>query len=181
MQFMLIYDEYLFSRKCLILQFQARGFHWTSRENLHLTLKFIGDVDSVLQDEIERVLGEVTTEPFILPVETIGFFPATGKPFVLWAGVGAGHPRLFGMQKDIEDRLFNIGIEPERRRYRPHITIARCNTASPEAVKLFAKKHREFSAPPFRVESFSLYSSHQTPEGTIYREESRWTLNGKAM
>lgn len=158
------------------LQEETRGFHWVAATNLHLTLKFIGDVDSELQEEIERTLGELQTEPFILPVESIGVFPAIGQPFVVWAGLGTGHPRLFGLQKNVEDRLFQLGIEPERHRYTPHLTLARCREASPEAVRQFVKKHREFTAPPFRVESFTLYSSLPKQGSSIYRVEKQWSL-----
>lgn len=158
------------------LQEDIRGFHWVAPENHHLTLKFIGDVDAELQDEIERSLGELHTEPFILPVESVGAFPTQGRPFVVWAGLGNGHPRLFGLQKNVEDRLFQLGIEPERHRYTPHLTLARCKEASPEAVRQFVKKHRDFTAPPFKVESFILYSSIPKQGGSFYRVEKEWRL-----
>jgi len=161
----------------LAIREDLRGFHWVEAANLHLTLKFIGDVDSELQEEIARVLSQVATEPFILPVETVGAFPSRGRPFVVWAGLGSAHPRLFGLQKEIEDRLFGIGIEPEKHRYVPHITLARCKEASEESVRQFVKRHRDFSAPPFRVEGFRLFSSILRQGSSVYTEEDGWDFN----
>jgi 2'-5' RNA ligase len=84
--------------------------------------------------------------------------------------------RLFQLQKRIEDALFNIGIEPERRLYQPHITVARVNHASPETVRQYLKRHKEFATAPFKVEAFHLFRSEQTNGQRTYTRERTWPL-----
>ncbi len=151
------------------------GFHWVDEDNYHLTLRFIGDVPGQFQEDIEAALGTVSVEPFLLPVEGVGRFPGKGRPHAVWAGLGSAHPRLFSLKKQIEDALFRIGLEPEKRAYQPHLTIARVNHAAEETVRQFLKEHAGFGAAPFRVENFCLYSSELRPEGRLHIEQRTWT------
>jgi len=157
------------------------GFRWTPSERLHLTLKFIGEVEPALVDDIIEALAQIHVEPFHLPVEGVGRFPQRGSPQVAWVGVGGGHPRLFQLQYRIENALFAMGIEPDLRGYHPHITLARTSQAAPGAVNHFLKQHRDFEAPPFRATTFTLFSSHASSMGQVYREEAVWTLPEAAL
>jgi len=152
------------------------GFRWIPPERLHLTLKFIGEVEAELIGDIIHALDAIHVEPFHVPVEGLGQFPARGTPQVTWVGVGRGHPRLFQLQYRIENALLALGIEPDLRGYHPHITLARTSQAAPGAVHQFLKRHRAFEAPPFRATSFSLFSSHASSTGQFYREEATWPL-----
>lgn len=141
------------------LREDLKGFHWVPAERFHLTLKFIGEMPGQLQEAIENALGSFSVGSFLLPVKGVGRFPERGNAHAVWAGLGTGHPRLFQLQKRIDDALFNIGIEPEKRRYQPHITLARVNHASQESVRQYLKRHDNFEAPPFEVKQFHLYRS----------------------
>ncbi|MCH8474385.1 MAG: RNA 2',3'-cyclic phosphodiesterase [Opitutales bacterium] len=141
---------------------RRKGFHWVAPERFHLTLRFIGDLPGQLQEDIEKVLAEVRVAPFILPLEGVGRFPPKGPPHAVWAGVGGGHPLLFQLKKKIEDGLFQLGIEPEKRVYQPHLTVARVNHAAEETVRQFLKENQDFAATPFKVESFCLYQSDRS-------------------
>lgn len=152
------------------------GFRWTARDNLHLTLKFIGDTEEAAMPAIEEALSLVQVESFLLPVERIGFFPPRGQPNFIWVSVGKGHPRLFQLHQKIENVLYALGIEPATCAYRPHITIARCPKAAPGAVKQFIRDHREYETAPFKVERFVLCSSQLTSTGPLYSEEKSWPL-----
>ncbi len=156
-----------------------KGFHWVGDDHFHLTLRFIGDVPGQFQESIESALDTVSAEPFFLPVEGIGRFPDKGRPHAVWAGLGSAHPRLFSLKKQIEDALFRIGLEPEKRVYQPHLTIARVNHAAEETVRQFLKEHADFGGAPFRVEEFHLYSSELRPEGRLHLEQRKWTLGGE--
>lgn len=153
-----------------------KGFHYVPWERFHLTLKFIGDIPGQFQEEIEAAIGGIEVHQFLLPIEGLGSFPPIGHPHAVWAGVGSGHPRLFQLHKRIEDTLFNIGIEPEKRIYHPHITIARVNHAADETVKQFLKRHPGFGAAPFRVSEFHLLRSEQIRGVRVYTRERTWEL-----
>ncbi len=155
---------------------RRKGFHWVPPERLHLTLRFIGDFPGQFQPEIETALEDLSVEPFFLPVQGVGKFPPKGQPHAVWAGLGSGHPHLFQLKKKIEDALFNIGIQPEKRIYHPHITLARVNHAAPETVRQFLKEFSGFEAPPFRVERFALFRSGILNEHRVHTLQQVWEL-----
>lgn len=153
-----------------------RGFHWVPWERLHLTLKFIGDVPGQFQDKIEEAIDPIEVKPFLLPIEGLGCFPPKGKPHAIWAGLDSAHPHLFQLHKRIEDALFSIGIEPEKRIYHPHITLARVNHAAEETVHQFLKRHQGFGAAPFKVTHFQLLRSEVIDGHRAYTSERDWPL-----
>ena len=153
-----------------------KGFHYVPRERFHLTLKFIGDIPGQFQEEVEAAIDPIEVHQFFLPIEGLGSFPAMGHPHAVWAGFSSAHPRLFQLHKRIEDALFNIGIEPEKRIYHPHITIARVNHAADETVKQFLKRHPDFGAAPFKVEEFHLMQSEVIEGRRAYHKERTWPL-----
>jgi 2'-5' RNA ligase len=153
-----------------------KGFHYVPRDRFHLTLKFIGDVPGQFQKDIEAAIDPIDVHAFLLPIEGLGSFPPKGHPHAVWAGCSSAHPRLFQLHKRIEDALFNIGIEPEKRIYHPHITIARVNHAADETVKQFLKKHPDFGAAPFKVEAFHLMQSEVIEGVRVYHKERTWAL-----
>jgi RNA 2',3'-cyclic 3'-phosphodiesterase len=135
------------------------GVTWTRPEQLHLTLRFLGDVPgSQIEAAIAR-LATVRVAPFILPVEGLGTFPPNRPPRTLWAGVGRGHPRLFQLRQRLDDALLAIGLALDVRLFHPHATLGRCSEKSAAAVAQWLRAHRDFTAPPFRVEAFDLYKS----------------------
>lgn len=156
-----------------------KGFHWVPDHRFHLTLKFIGDVPGQFQQVIEDAINQFAVGTFFLPVEGVGKFPDRGKSHAVWAGVSNGHPRLFQLQKRIDDALFNIGIEPLRHRYSPHITLARVSNAAPETIRQYLKRHESFESPPFRVEQFHLYRSEEVRGERIYEIERSWDLRSE--
>ena len=138
---------------------------WREEHNLHLTLRFIGEVDAPLRDAVEKSLAPIVVEPFILEVRELGVFCIHGHPDVIYAGIGTGHPRLFQLQRRIEQALFSVGLPYEMRAYNPHITVARVSKASKPLVEDFLKRHRDFSAAPFKVDRFCLYRTLHTHYG----------------
>lgn len=155
---------------------KVKGFHYVPRERFHLTLKFIGDIPGQFQSEVEAAIDPIEVHQFLLPIEGLGSFPPQGKPHAVWTGVSSAHPRLFQLHKRIDDALFNIGIEPEKRIYHPHITIARVNHAADETVKQYLKRHPDFGAAPFKVEEFHLMRSEVIDGHRVYNREKTWTL-----
>ncbi len=157
------------------------GVAWTRPEQLHLTLRFLGDVETALGASAERALERVRVEPFILPVGGTGAFPPRGVPRVLWAGVGAGHPRLHQLRQQIDDALLAAGLALDVRIFHPHATLARVRAeAAPGAVSQFLRRHRAFEAAPFRVEQFRLYASELRPAGAIHTVKREYPLAARA-
>ena len=168
--------DYVKDSLAILTEENLKGFHYVPWERFHLTLKFIGDIPGQFQEEIESAIDRIEVHQFLLPIEGLGSFPPNGHPHAVWAGVSSGHPRLFQLHKRIEDALFNIGIEPEKRIYHPHITIARVNHAAEETVKQFIKRHPSFGAAPFWVNEFHLLRSEQIDGVRVYNRERTWQL-----
>jgi 2'-5' RNA ligase len=144
------------------------GVTWVPPENRHLTLQFLGQAPDEAVSEVIAALEEVRVAPFLLPVEGVGRFPPRGAPRVLWAGVGKGHPHLFALQKKVADQLMTLGFDPDQQSYVPHITLARCKPRAAEFARQFRKKHAEFTGPPFRVKTFTLYRSDPGDGAPLY-------------
>ncbi|MBA2241286.1 MAG: RNA 2',3'-cyclic phosphodiesterase, partial [Chthoniobacterales bacterium] len=100
-----------------------------------------------------------------------GTFPARGKPNVIWAGVGTGHPQLFHVYKRVQEAALGAGLQPDLRSWHPHITIARCRDVSAESVRPFLRANADFDGGLIRVDSFALYSSIPGPLGSAYTRE----------
>ena len=154
-----------------------QGVTWTRPEQLHLTLRFLGDVPEEKIEAIETHLGGVHVEPFILPVEGTGAFPPKGPPRVLWVGVGHGHPRLHQMRQRVDDALLAAGLlDLDVRTFHPHATLARCGDHANVTVTHWLHAHTEFAAPPFRVEAFDLCASELRPSGAVHTLVRRFAL-----
>lgn len=103
------------------------GVRWVPAENIHLTLKFLGEVSEEKAGEIGGVLEEMSSghEPFRVEPSGFGAFPSGGKARVVWSGVGEGAETLRDIVEELEPRLEILGFERERRSYTPHITLGR--------------------------------------------------------
>jgi len=168
--------DYVKESLALLREDALNGFNWVAPERFHLTLKFIGDIPGQFQGEIEEAIDPIKVHPFLLPIEGLGSFPPTGKAHAIWAGLSSAHPHLFQLKKRIEDALFGIGIEPEKRIYHPHITIARVNHAADELVRQFLKRHSGYGAAPFKVDQFHLMHSEVRHGKRHYSIERTWKL-----
>lgn len=152
------------------------GVRWTRPEQLHLTLRFLGDV---MEDQIQRIVEELKTvrvESFLLPLAGTGVFPPRGQPRILWAGLGNAHTRLFQLRQRVDDALLATGWQGELRTFDPHITLGRAITVPRASVDAWLHKHREFEGPPFRVSSFQLVASELHSNGPIHRVHTDFPL-----
>jgi RNA 2',3'-cyclic 3'-phosphodiesterase len=152
------------------LRAPSRNVRWTPTDQLHITLRFLGETSVEATEVLLERLSEVYVEPFVLPIEGVGAFPQKGSPRVLWAGVGSGHPRLHQLRQQIDDLLLSIpGVDADLRTFHPHVTVGRCNDQAGSAVTAWLRTHREFAGPVFLVETFDLYASEHRPGGVEYR------------
>jgi len=152
------------------------GVAWTPPAQLHLTLRFLGDVPTGQIESLATSLATVRVEPFLLPVESVGAFPPKRPPHVVWAGVGSGHPRLHQLRQRVDDALLAAGLDLDVRTFHPHVTLARCAENAAAAVGHWLHAHREFAAPPFRVDAFALCASELRPEGATHTVQRRFPL-----
>jgi len=147
----------------------VRGIAWTRPEQLHLTLRFLGDVEIALRETLEAALARVAVEGFVLPVGGLGVFPPRGPARVLWAGVGRGHPRLHQLRQQIDDALLGCGLALDVRFFQPHLTLGRVkDEAPPGAVAQFLKRHKDYEAGLFRAAAFVLYASELRAAGAVH-------------
>jgi len=151
------------------------GAHWQTAEQLHLTLRFIGEVDGPGATDIANALDLVEASGFDLEVKGVGIFGAPKRAHALWAGI-TDNPALNHLQAKIESALVRSGITPETRNFHPHITLARLR--NPDRVRLldFLQIHDGLILPPFEVDRFTLFSSFVTHKGSIYTAEETYAL-----
>jgi len=158
----------------LALQGGVPGARWQTREQLHLTLRFIGEVDGHQMTAIDDALATVAAPAFVLQLKAAGSFG--GKiPRDLWAGVRTCEP-LNHLQRKIESALQRVGMPPDRRKYTPHVTLARLKGRQDGRVADFLTDHALYASDEWPVEGFVLYSSKMTSDGSIYRAEKAYRL-----
>jgi 2'-5' RNA ligase len=150
------------------------GARWQSDEQLHLTLRFIGEVDRHRADDIHAALGAVHQPPFEIAVNGIGAFERRGQPGALWAGVAPAEP-LKALHKKVDTALGKVGVAPDERAFLPHITLARLNRSS-GPVGHFLECSGGLGSPPFTTVDFALFESTLTPEGAAYSIVERYPL-----
>jgi len=149
------------------------GARWIEPENYHLTLRFIGDVDDALGEEIADLLGKVERPPFDLQIEGLDSFGGN-KPRTVVAAVTAV-AQLVELQADHERIMQRVGLQPERK-YRPHVTLARLRDTSSRRVADFLSIKQPFRSSVFSVSRFVLYSSRASVGGGPYVVEAGYPL-----
>jgi 2'-5' RNA ligase len=153
------------------------GAKWVAEEQLHLTLRFIGDADDKLLKTFVAALSGIVAAPFSLAMKGVGCFPPKRDPKILWVGIDRSDA-LLSVQNDIEKVLVRNGLEPDGRPFSPHITIARLKETPAALLAPFLLNNNRFATPFFPVTEFILYSSTLTPQGAIHRREARFSLRG---
>jgi len=148
-----------------------RGLIFSPAEQIHLTLAFFAAVEPPTADLLKEKLAAISFRAFFLPVAELGTFSKKGVPHILWVGVGHAHPHLFQLHKRVNEAALACNLPIEERAWTPHFTIARARGISPELLKSFLKKYRDYDAGMIHVEEFRLYSSKLTGAGPIHKVE----------
>lgn len=152
------------------------GARWQDDDQLHLTLRFIGEVDRRTAEDIAAALAHIHTPPLELRLSGCGMFDTRGTPNALWAGVTPREP-LAALHRKVDQAMTRIGLEPERRAYQPHITLARLRrSAGP--IEPFLAQHAALSSAPFHVAHMTLYESRLGHNGASYEPIERYPLTG---
>jgi 2'-5' RNA ligase len=150
------------------------GARWIDPENYHLTLRFIGDVDDAVADEVESLLGRVKRGAFDLHLDGLASFGGR-KPRAVVANIAPAQA-LLDVQAEQERLMQRIGLEPEGRKYTPHVTLARLRESSSRDVAEYLAAHGFFRTPPFKVSRFVLFSSRASSGGGPYIVEASYPL-----
>ena len=150
------------------------GARWIDPENYHLTLRFIGDIDDALARDIAGLLGRVRRRPFELRLDGLTSFGGR-KPRAVVASVTAVAP-LLELQAEQERLLQRLGLEPEGRKYIPHVTLARLRETSSWQVADYLSARGHFRSAAFEVSRFVLFSSRSSVGGGPYVVEAAYPL-----
>ncbi|WP_417449884.1 RNA 2',3'-cyclic phosphodiesterase [Kordiimonas sp.] len=155
----------------------VEGAHWQRDDQLHLTLAFIGDVPKKALHEIEGELSRVSVNPFDFALRGVGLFGKPKQPKCLWVGVEDKAP-LVHLHEKIVNALARVDVDVERRKYKPHVTLARFRRGAQARIGDWLLHGENLYTPAETVQHFTLFSSQRTNEGSYYTVESRF---GRAL
>ena len=150
------------------------GARWQDEDQLHLTLRFIGEVDRHQGRDVAAALGSIHHPRFTIALSGIGSFARNGKG-ALWAGV-TPHEQLKLLHKKVDQACLKAGVEPDTRAYHPHITLARFGRGT-GPIDSFVRAAGGLTSAPFEIDSFSLYESELAPDGPVYTIVERYRLD----
>ncbi|MBS7541133.1 RNA 2',3'-cyclic phosphodiesterase [Ancylobacter lacus] len=150
------------------------GARWIDPEFYHVTLRFIGDVDHVVARDVAAALDEVERFGFELTLDGVDQF-GNHKPRAIFAAVKA-NPALTELQAEQERLMKRVGLPPEGRNFRPHVTLARLRNTPPRQVADYLAVRGYFRSPTFEVPRFVLFSSRDSVGGGPYTVEASYPL-----
>jgi 2'-5' RNA ligase len=156
------------------------GARWVHEDQLHLTLRFFGELPGDREAALIKSLSSVTQPPFYLQVKGAGFFPPRGEPRILWVGI-ASQPELGRLASSIEHCVVKAGFEREPRKFSAHISTARLNGSPSDRVAQYIIVNSLFATEPFEVSTFHLYSSHLGRDRATYTREVSFALNRQSL
>lgn len=148
---------------------------WTKPENIHLTLKFLGNVDAASLPTITEALLGIRFPAFTMRAGGIHAFPGNGKPRVLWLGLKEGASECADLADLVNHALVPAGFKAEGPPFHSHITLGRVKRHGGDNLRT-ALRNREIPWPPFTVDCFSLWHSDTLPEGPVYTPQAMFTL-----
>lgn len=151
------------------------GARWLPPENMHVTLRFIGEVEPPAATEIDAALSRVAAPAFDLRLTELGTFGSRGRVRALWAGIEKSEA-LLCLQAKIEAACAHAGLEPEGRNFHPHVTLARCKDVREAPAAEFVATYGGFGLPAIPVDAFTLYSSRTGRSGAVYSPEAVYPL-----
>ena len=153
------------------------GVRWVPMDNYHITLRFLGEVERPDARDIDDALAALRMPQFDLSLSGIGSFGEGRKLRSLWVGVDS-HPELTRLQAKVEQAVVRAGQPPEPRRFKPHVTLARCKNGAvpPDKLQKFLAERSLYRSRAFTVEGFTLFSSFLSSSGAIYTPEVEYPL-----
>jgi 2'-5' RNA ligase len=164
------------AQSLLLIQGGVPGARWQTRDQLHLTLRFIGEVDNQTAILLDEALAAIQAPAFALQLHAVGQFG--GKQIhSLWAGVRK-NPALDHLQRKVDSAIRRIGRPQDAHKFTPHVTLARLRHPQTHKALEWLTHHALFTSAEFTVGAFQLYSSKLISDGSIYRVEQDYPLEG---
>ena len=157
----------------------GRGIRWVRKEGIHLTLKFLGDVDTDRVENIHMAMERASkgTSPFVLTGEGIGVFPDLRRPRVIWIGLSGDLQVLFALQANLESQLKGLGFPKEKRPFKGHLTLGRVKgRLGATELRKALEGLGSFQTDAFTVQSVALFQSTLRPEGAVYTKLAEVSL-----
>jgi RNA 2',3'-cyclic 3'-phosphodiesterase len=152
------------------------GARWRPIEAFHMTLRFVGEVNETVAEDLDAELSTIGGEALTLTLAGVGSFGEGEDIHAVWAGVEQTEP-LKHLAARCETAARRAGLTPDRRAWKPHVTLAYLRRADPARVGAWIQGHNLLKSPPFRVTSFGLYCSRLSREGSSYRLEREYQLS----
>jgi len=165
------------ARSARPLQIRIRGATWVAEDNLHITLRFLGEVGEDLLPALGDLGGAIASETaaFELPLDRLGAFPHPGRARVLWAGPTTDSVPFAILAQRVEEDVQALGFPPERKPAHPHVTLARLRIPQDLASVVEGTTLPVLRAP---VGGLTLMRSELRPQGPLYAPVERWRLGG---
>lgn len=154
----------------------AQNARWVAPENMHMTVKFLGDTDPDMVPDIAAALGKasVSVPPFDFDLQGVGAFSSPEKARVVWIGVARGADRIGVMHRSIDAALAELGLPADERSFRPHLTIARLRMSTDLTGLIETVQQKGFGT--VKVEEVILYESELMPQGPVYNALLKFPL-----
>lgn len=148
------------------------GARWQDDDQLHLTLRFVGEVDRHQANDLADALAAIRFAPFELTLSSVGCFDRKGHVHTIWAGAQP-HDPLIQLHQKVDRACVRAGLPPDDRSYFPHVTLARFGRTS-GSMETFMTRHASLKSAPFTVEDFALFESHLGQAGSTYHMVERY-------
>jgi 2'-5' RNA ligase len=150
-------------------------FRWQDDEQLHLTLRFVGEIERPVAEDLASALGQIHAERFPVRIKSVGRFEQRNSG-ALWAGLEPKEP-LAALAAKVERVCLAVGLEPERRAFHPHITLARWKGRRTRELESYLERKRGLASEPFEVAAFTLFESRLSRHGAHYEEVATYPLS----
>ena len=164
------------AQSLLLIQGGVPGARWQTSEQLHLTLRFIGEVDNQTAILLDEVLAGIHAPAFEMQLHAVGQFGGNHM-HALWAAVRQNEV-LEHLQRKVDSAIRKVGQPQDAHKFTPHVTLARLRHPEPAKAVEWLTQHALYTSPEFTVGAFQLYSSKLTSDGSIYRIEQDYPLEG---
>ena len=153
----------------------SADFRWQDEDQLHITLRFVGEVERPVADDLADALTRVRAAPLELRIAGVGRFEQRNSG-ALWAGIEP-KPPLAALAAKVERACQSVGLVPERRAFHPHVTLARWKGCRTRELHAFLERTRGLSSEPFAADHFILFESRLSRHGAHYEEVACYPLS----